>query len=148
MQRQRPHIEEILTAFLSEQLRGKTGLRRRRIIAADEQLHRCLETEGHRILTDGDRSVLDLEREITPEKAFVRTMYADDLLFGLAIYVSESWLLPDRIDRDVQLRFAETLVTRLISWRLIDQRDASCAVLELRGTIRRAKAAQRADRPA
>ena len=147
MQRQRPHIDEILTAFLSAHLKGKTGLRRRRIATADAQLRRCLEAEGHRILTDGDRSVLDLEREITPEDAFVRTMFADDLLFGLGIYVSEPWLLPDRIDRGVQLRFAETLTTQLISWRLIDQWDFSCALLDLRGSIRRAKAAQRASHP-
>jgi hypothetical protein len=143
MQKQRPHIEEILTAFLSAQLKGKSGLRGQRIITADAQLRRCLEAEGHRILIDGDRSVLELEREITPENAFVRTMYADDLLFGLGIYVSDPWLLPDRIDRAVQLRFAETLCTQLISWRLIDERDFSCAVLDLRGSIRRVKAAQR-----
>lgn len=144
MQRQRPHIDEILTAFLSAQLKDKTGLRRRRIISADAQLRRCLETDGHRILIDGDRSVLDLEREITPEDAFVRTMHADDLLFALDIYISEPWLLPDRIDRGVQLRFAETLAMQLISWRLIDQWDLSCALLHLQGSIRRAKAAQRA----
>lgn len=148
MQRQRPHIDEILTAFLSAQLKDKTGLRRRRTISADAQLRRCLETDGHRILIDGDRSVLDLEREITPEDAFVRTMYADDLLFALDIFVSEPWLLPDRIDRGVQLRFAETLSMQLISWRLIDQWDLSCALLHLRGAIRRAKAAQRAGTPA
>ena len=144
MQRQRPHIEEILTAFLSAQLKDKTGLRRRRIITADAQLRQCLEADGHRILTDGDRSVLDLEREIIPDGAFVRTMHADDLLFALAIYVSEPWLLPDRVDRDVQLRFAETLSMQLIAWRLIDQWDLGCALHELRGAIRTAKAAQRA----
>ncbi|WP_404475414.1 hypothetical protein [Microbacterium aerolatum] len=144
MSTQRPHIDEILTAFLSAQLKNKTGLRRRRIVTAEVQLRRCMETDGHRILTDGDRSVLKLEQEISPESAFARTMFADDLLFALGIYVSEPWLLPDRIDRDVQLRFAEALSAQLISWRLIDQWDLSCAILEVRGSIRRAKLEQRA----
>lgn len=143
MQKQRPHVEEILTAFVSAQLKDKTGMRRRRIETANEQLRQCLEDEGHRVLTDGDRSVLDLERELEPQGAFVRTMHADDLLLGLGIYVSEPWLLPDRIDRGVQLRFAEMLAIQLISWRLVNQWDWSCALIDLRGTIRRAKAAQR-----
>lgn len=143
MQTQRPHIDEILTAFLSAQVKGKSGLRRSRLVAVDAQLRRCLEEEGHRILTDGDRSILELEREITAEDAFARTMHADDLLFGLGLFVSEPWLLPDRIDRGVQLRFAETLSTQLIAWRLIDQSDLSCALLDLRAAVRRAKAAQR-----
>lgn len=148
MTRQRPHIDEILTAHLTAQARGKTGLRHRRIVGADEQLRKCMEAEGHRVLTDGDRSVLDFERELTPQDAFARTMHADDLLLVLDIFVSEPWLLPDRVDRAVQLRYADTLAAQLIAGHLIDQCDLSCALLELRGSIRQAKAQLKRTAPA
>ncbi|WP_417510827.1 hypothetical protein [Microbacterium sp.] len=143
MNTQRPHIDEILTAFLNAQIKEKTGLRRRRIVTAEEHLRHCMEAEGHRILTNGDLALLKLEREIAPDNAFARTMFADDLLYALGIYVSDSWLLPDRIDRGVQLRFADDLTTQLIDWRLIDEYSLSCAVLDVRGSIHQAKRAQR-----
>jgi hypothetical protein len=143
MTRQRPHIDEILTAFLAARVKDKTGLRRRRIVAADEQLRRCLEAEGHRALTDGDRSVLDLEREIEPQDAFVRTMHGDDLLLMLSTFVQEPWLPPDRIDRDVQIRYADALISQLVSWRLVRPSDGLYALIEAQSAILRAKAAQR-----
>ena len=141
MAKQRPHIDEILTAYLAAQVKDKTGLCRRRVISADDRLRSCMEAEGHRILTDGDRSVLDLEREFDPVGAFARTMHADDLLFMLTIFVKDAWLPQDRVDRSVQLRYADGLATQIVAWRLVDQGDMSCALYELQGTIRRAKAA-------
>jgi len=139
MKRQRPHIDEILAAHMTYQLDGLSGLRRRRIETAERHLRLCMEVDGPRVLTTHDRAVLDLERQFTPHDAFLRTMHADDLLLVLNVYVREPWLLPDRVDRRAQLRFADALAGLVLGRRLVDRDEWMCELLDLRAAIDVAK---------
>lgn len=131
---------------MASQLNGKTGLRRRRIESAERQLRQCLESDGPRSLTDGDKALLEVERQFDPAGAFARTMHADDLIFVLAGYVSEPWLLDDRLDRAAQLSFADSLADLILGRGLVNRHECACPLLELRGGIRRAKIALNGER--
>lgn len=148
MRKLRPHIDDILADHMAQQLGGKTGLPRRRIETAERQLRQCLESDGPRILTDGDKALLEIERQFAPAGAFARTMHADDLIFALTIYVHEPWLLDDRVDRAVQLRFADSLTGLIVGRRLIDRQQYACPLIDLRGGIDAAKAALSGERRA
>lgn len=124
---------------MTYQLDGMTGTRRRRIETAERQFRLCLETDGHRVLTTADRAVLDLERQFAPRDAFARTMYAPDLLLALIVFVREPWLLPDRVDRGAQLRFADALAGLVLGRGLVDRDEWICALLDLRAAIDQAK---------
>jgi hypothetical protein len=135
MTRQRPHIDEILAEFIPRLLEAKTGLRRRRMETAEQHLRRCLEEDGHSVLTDGDKFLLESEREFAPDGAFARTMHADDLVFALNIYVRDPWLLADRLERAVQLRLAESLTAMVLQRRLVDEQELVCPLLDLRSGL-------------
>ena len=133
---------------MTYQLDGLSGMRRRRVETAERHLRLCMEVDGRRILTTGDQAVLDLERQFAPHDAFARTMHAEDLLTVLSVYVREPWLLPDRVDRGVQLRFADALAGLLLGRGLVDRTDWMCALLDLRVAIDQAKGDLKRERAA
>jgi hypothetical protein len=130
-----PHVDEILTAFFDAQLVDKTGLRRRRIEAAGERLRACLESDGEQVLGDGDRTLLAAEREFFPGAAFGRAMHAEHIIFALCLFVGDRWMPRDRVDRRVQLRFADALGGFIVGRRLIDIRSMMSALWALRAAI-------------
>lgn len=123
MDRRRPLITEILQAHRAKQLEGKIGLRRRRIETAAAHLERYLETEGPERLTDQDRSIVEMERQFDPDGALLRAMSADSLVLALPDFLGEPWLLPDRIDRAVQVRYASALADVVTRNRLVSGRE-------------------------
>lgn len=136
-------INDILTRHLEAAVAGRAGLRKRRIEAADERLRAFLEEEGHRILTSGDVALLELERQLNPEGAFVRIMHADDLVFALPGFVDLEfgWMPEDRVDRGVQVRFANSLLTFALMHRLVDTSQCSCPILQAQHAISHARTA-------
>jgi hypothetical protein len=143
MSRSRPTIDQIVAAFFASRLEDSTGLRRRRIEAVDARLRAFLEADGARILTTGDRALLDLERQFGGGNAFARTMHADDLLFALQLFLREPWLPDDVQDRRVQLRTVDALVYYLLARRLVDRHELACPLLQLQVAIDDAKSALR-----
>ena len=127
----RPTIDEILNPFFHVMLRGTTGIRRRRIEAVEQQLRRCIETEGDRILETEDLLVVASERAFAAEGAIARTMHADDLVFVLSLFVSPSWRAADPLLLKVQLTVVERLTARLLHHRLVHYSDLSCPLLDI-----------------
>ncbi|UJP10533.1 hypothetical protein L2X99_02275 [Microbacterium sp. KUDC0406] len=123
MDRRRPPITEILHTHLAQQLEGKSGLRRRRVETAAAHLERYLETEGPAQLTDHDRTVLEMERQFDSDRAFLHTMNADPLVLALPDFLCDPWLLPDRIDRAAQVRYASALSDLITRCRLVNGRE-------------------------
>jgi len=134
-----PHIDEILRAFFERELEGSRGpITRQRITRVYQRLLVCLETDAESILVGDDRVLLAAERELEPDGAFVRTMHADDLLFGLDSFLREPWLDPmkqERQDQRVQLRLTSRLIRMLVSARLIDRYGCACILAELQSRI-------------
>jgi len=134
-----PHIDEILRAFFEHELEGRRGpVTRQRITRVYQRLLDCLETDAETILVADDRVVLAAERELQPDGAFVRTMHAEDLLFGLESFLREPWLDPSRQERQdqrVQLRLTSGLIRLLVSARLIDRDRCACPLAELQSRI-------------
>ncbi|MCI4659133.1 hypothetical protein [Cryobacterium zhongshanensis] len=134
-----PHIDEILRAFFERELEGSRGpITRQRITRVYQRLLVCLETDAESILVGDDRVLLAAERELEPDGAFVRTMHADDLLFGLESFLREPWLDPmkqERQDQRVQLRLTSGLIRMLLLARLIDRYRYACPLAELQARI-------------
>ncbi len=135
----RPTIDEILNPFFHLTLQGTTGIRRRRIEAVEQQLRRCIETEGDRILGTEDLLVVASERAFAAEGAIARTMHADDLVFVLTLFVSPPWLAADPLLLRVQLTVVERLTARLLHHRLVHYGDLSCPLLDIGAGIDHAR---------
>jgi hypothetical protein len=137
-----PHIDEILQAFFEHKLQGRNGpVTRRRIHGVHRRLLNCLEAEAERVLVTDDLVLLAGEREFGPPGAMARTMHAEDLLFGLDLFVREPWLDPasqERQDQRVQLRLTSGIVRFLIETGLIDRHRCACPLIELESRIRSA----------
>jgi hypothetical protein len=138
-----PTIDHVLTAFFNDRKDGVTGLRRRRIDGVERRLRECLEREGHHVLCDDCRVLLELERQFGSAGAFARTMYADALLLLLRRFIDPPWLPPDPQDRRVQLRLADALAAYLDAHRLFDRRAYAIPFLELQCSILQAREALR-----
>ncbi|WP_022887618.1 hypothetical protein [Glaciibacter superstes] len=133
-----PRIDEILTSFFTERLIGATGMVRKRILRVEALLRECLESEGEEILVPADRVVLAAEREFGPSGAFARTMYAEDLVFVLCLFVKSPWLQGDRLLQPVQLQVVKALVTNISVRDLIDLHGLACMLLDIGADVRAA----------
>jgi len=137
-----PHIDEILQVFFDHELAGRAGpVTRQRITRAYQRMLDCLETEADVILVADDRVLLAAEREIEPQGAMVRTMHAEDLLFGLGLFLREPWLdhsTQEPQDQRVQLRLTSALIGMLVTNRLIDRGRCECPLMDLHARIRSA----------
>ncbi|MDF1490347.1 hypothetical protein [Tessaracoccus caeni] len=138
-----PTINDILTRHLDAAVAGRAGLRKRRIEAADERLRAFLEEEGHRVLTSGDVALLELERQLNPDGAFVRIMHADDLVFALPgfVHLAFGWMPEDRVDRGVQVRFTDSLLTFVLTAGLVNTSQCSCPIIQAQRAISHARTA-------
>ncbi|TFD78267.1 hypothetical protein E3T48_07450 [Cryobacterium fucosi] len=128
--------------FFEHELEARTGpVTRQRITRVHQRLLDCLETESEVILVGDDRVLLAAEREIQPLGAMARTMHAEDLLFGLDLFLREPWLDPgsqERQDQRVQLRLTSALIGMLVTSRLIDRSRCACPLIDLQARIRSA----------
>jgi hypothetical protein len=129
-------IEDALTI-------DRTPATRHRYARARARLEAYLESLGGAMLTDAGASMLEVERALDPDGALLRVATAEDLVYALPGFISlERPRLPVS-DVRAQLRLAEQC-RRFIERRgLVDFGAHACAMWEVDGALRRARAALR-----
>lgn len=142
----KPTIDLILGTFFSTSFARCSGVKLHRTRIVESLLSSCLERDGHRILVDSDRAVLAAERQFDPDRAFARTMHAEDLLFAIGIFIAPEWLAVDTLVRRRQLEVAENLVAHLIDTQLVREDGFECMLLDLRFALDRGLAGVTAER--
>jgi hypothetical protein len=135
----KPTIDEILHVFFLQRLDGTGGVTRKRILLIERALRACLEEVGSRILTNRDVAILTLERAIDPHDAFARTMFADDLIFALPLFISEPYLFAGLTERTLQLRITGALKRFVTRSGLVDPWELSCAIIDLDIALKQAR---------
>jgi hypothetical protein len=134
----RPTVTEILRQFFDPQFEFMPPVRRARAVRIELRLREFLEKEGERGLVGFDRVLLRTERQVGPAGAFCRLMHADDMVAVLGGFVSEAWLLPDPVDRRLQVRLTGLLLKYVVDCRLLPE-GAECMVYEAEARINRAR---------
>lgn len=141
----RPSIDEILTTFFAREQAATSGVRSGRLERIEAALRHCLEADCDRVLDERGLSLLQVERVFEPGGAFARAMRADDLVFALLVFLEDRWLAADAGDRRLQVRIALRIVDFLLERRLIDERDLSCPLIELKVQASRIRRQLRSD---
>ena len=139
MTNQLPTIDEILPAFFSARLTGKTGVTRHRIEVVEERLRACADAEAERILVTRDLLLLAAEREFDPAGAVARVMHAEDLIFILSIFATTPWLPDDPVQCRKQLQLTEALTGHVLARGLVDREGLICPLLDIRARIDKGK---------
>ena len=124
----RESIDSIIDSFFASSCIGKqipTGVRYLRVAA---HLRSYLEAEGPRVLNPEDAALLDLERLLEPESAFVRLFDAEVLAYTLRGFLEPEWLLPDLQDRRTQVSLTPRLIQWLCNNHLLDPRRDRAAI--------------------
>lgn len=124
-----PHIDDILRVFFDRQHSRPIEL----------LLRECLESEGERLLLPRDRVVLAAEREFSPEGAVARTMYAEDLLVLLSVFVREPWLHGDPATQREQLAITSALTAHVVRSGLVEYDGIGCLLLDIRSGLTHAR---------
>jgi hypothetical protein len=117
-----PTISEVLVRFLEDRCRARQPVTIDRYLRIDEHLRTYLEARGQDRLCSDDALLLAAEREFQPLGAFCRIMHADALLAALPDFLGADWLMPQGLDRKVQISQSSRLVHWLIRGRVVDFR--------------------------
>lgn len=64
-------------------------------------------------------------------------MHADDLVFALPgfVHLTFGWMPEDRVDRGVQVRLTESLLTFVVRARLVDTSACQCTAIQAQAAI-------------
>lgn len=132
-------IDQILTRYFSASAAGRhpaTIERYGRVLA---HLRLFLEQDGDSTVSAEIAALLALERQFEPEGAFERILSAEQLVFALPRFLSNSWLLADFHDRLAQISLVSRLVQWLCSRELVDSRWHRHAVMQTRAAAEKAR---------
>jgi hypothetical protein len=135
-----PPVSEILEQFFDGFEADASDARRLRNSAVRLDLEQYLEREGERILTDGQRAILNTERDFDREGAFVRTMHAPDLFYALEHYLDPAHAFLGIEQRRVQVEAIAALITCLLGGRWVwGEAISECCLIDVELAIRRAR---------
>lgn len=136
-----PPISEILEQFFDGCEAEASAARRARNSAVRLDLEQYLEREGERILTDGQRAILNTERDFDRVGAFARTMHAADLFSALEHYLDPAHAFLGLEQRRVQVETIAALSASLLGGRWPwGEAVSECCLIEVDLAIRRARA--------
>jgi hypothetical protein len=131
----RPTIDTLLDGFFPPYIEQTYGVLRARTLRVMTALDKFLEAEGEGILTPGDLVILAAEREFEAKAAFARTMYAEDLVFALPLFLRTPWLHPDPLLQRVQLKVVHELVVYLRQHVCFTEVELALPLAEIRTAI-------------
>ncbi|WP_150307335.1 hypothetical protein [Planctomonas psychrotolerans] len=135
----KPTIADLFDAFFADAAEGQSPAAERRTLRVRSSLEHYLDAEGAAILTTDQLALLHTERQFAPHGAFVRTMFADDLLFALPGYLDPRFRSPDA----AEARSEVVVVGKLVQWmwtkRLFDGYDVSCILRTLESALAEAR---------
>ncbi len=132
-------VDRILTGFFVTSARGRhpeTVIRYGRVEAG---LRSYLEGEGARSLPPEAAALLELERQFSPDAAYVRLMGAAELLHALPGFLGVRWLAADFHDRLAQISLASRLAQWLCTRQLVDRKAQWGDVLLTRAAAEHAR---------
>lgn len=123
--------ERVLDVFYARTpiLRHPSMFARGRRVRA--HLETYLDTEAERWLTDGERILVEAERQVDPAGAVARVTGPDALLATLPGFLDPEWLMPGLHQGRAQLVVVASLAAWLVSSGLVDRAEASCSVIEV-----------------
>lgn len=139
-----PTAREVLDEVESLLADERTSATRHRYARAAARFEAYLDALDERMLTDAGVAMLEVERSIEPTAALYRVATSEDLLYALRGFISLE--RPARLpapDVRAQLRFAEEIRRYIIRRGLIDTGPHMCAIWEIDGALRQARAALR-----
>jgi hypothetical protein len=135
-----PTALAVITAAERELCDGRTPPTQRRYARARARLEAFFESLDERMLTTSGAAMLELERDIQPAGALLRVAVAEDVLYALPAFVRfEPSDLPVSEVR-AQHRLAEFCYRVIAQRGLVDLGAHICAVWEVEGALRRARA--------
>jgi hypothetical protein len=135
-----PTAGELLHQFLVQSSACKQEATAERYLLVHAQLHRYLEETGHRILETQQLPYFRREQQKDPADAFCRSFYAEEVIYALPGFLVLPWLYSNPTDRRIQISQTARLAAWLCKSGYVDRRWHSCAVLEVEGAVRRARA--------
>lgn len=127
-----PTVDQVLASFLTASSSGKQAATIARYQRIDAQLRRYLEAAGHRALEDEGVQLLAMERSFQLQGACARIMRAEDLVYALAAFLYDPWLLPEPGDRRTQISQTARLAQWVCSRGLVDSAENACAMIDFR----------------
>lgn len=127
-----PSVDRVLASFLAASSSGKQPATIARYQRIDAQLRRYLEVAGHRTLHKDGVHLLVMERSFQLQGACARIMRAEDLLYALASFLYDPWLLPEPGDRRTQISQTARLTQWICSRGLVNSAAHSCALIDIR----------------
>jgi hypothetical protein len=131
----KPTIADLFDAFFSDAAAGQSPAAERRTRYVRAHLEAYLDSSGADVLTTDQLALLHTERQFAPQGAFVRTMFAGDLLYALPGYLAAR----HRLVEPSEARSQVVLVGKLAQWLwnrgLFGDDDVSCAMLTLESAL-------------
>lgn len=135
-----PTAGELLHQFLVQSCACKQEATAERYLLVHAQLHRYLEEAGHRILETQQIPYFRREQHKDPSDAFCRSFYAEEVIYALPGFLDPPWLNSNPTDRRIQISQTARLMGWLCKSGYVDRFWHSCALLEVEGSVRRARA--------
>lgn len=135
-----PTAGELLHQFLVQSSACKQEPTAERYLLVHAQLHRYLEETGHRILETQQLPYFRREQHKDPADAFCRSFYAEEVIYALPGFLVPPWLYSNPTNRRIQISQTARLTEWLCKSGYVDRHWHSCAVLEVEGAVRRARA--------
>lgn len=123
--------ERVLDVFYARTpiLRHPSMSARAKLVRA--HLETYLDTEAEHWLTDGERTLVEAERQIDPAGAVARVTGPEALLATLPGFLDPEWVMPGAHQARAQLIVVATLVRWLLTVGIVDRAEMSCSVLEV-----------------
>jgi hypothetical protein len=131
--------ERVLDVFYARTpiLRHPSMFTRGRLVRA--HLETYLDTEAERWLTDGERTLVEAERQVDPAGAVARVTGPEALLAALPGFLDPEWTMPGVHQARAQLIVVACLAEWLVSAGLVDRAEMSCSVIEVDVRLERAR---------
>jgi hypothetical protein len=104
-----------------------------------EHLETYLDTEADHWLTDGERTLVEAERQVDPAGAVARVTGPEALLAALPGFLDPEWIMTGVHQARAQLIVVASLAKWLVSAGLVDRTEMSCSVLEVDVRLDRAR---------
>lgn len=123
--------ERVLDVFYARTpiLRHPSMFAHARLVRA--HLETYLDTEAEHWLTDGERTLVEAERQIDPAGAVARVTGPEALLATLPGFLDPEWAMPGVHQARAQLIVVASLARWLVTVGLVDRAEMSCSVLEI-----------------
>lgn len=132
-------VDQVLLRFFSASAAGRHPATVERYGRVLVHLRDFLEREGDDMVDTDSAALLALERQFEPGNAFGRVLGAEQLVFALPRFLSNTWLLADFHDRLAQISLVSRLVQWLCSRELVDSRWHRHAVMQTRAAAEKAR---------